>query len=257
MKKIFKRVAWSFLALLVVLAIAAAVTLAVLENRLQKSADPAFSQSSTRARPAANPLRNAYFGDLHVHTAYSMDASIFDSRNSPRKAYEFAKGAETELPGSGAKQMLAAPLDFAAVTDHAEGMGSLNACYDRQGGTYWNVNCIAVRHKVLLMFIIQNRDKVQSGQAIGKFNKGMCGNDGLACKAGAESVWQDTQAAAGTLQLKHEYSPGWQGRSIAHNVKVTRFSMFLPGGMLAGYKGTGTHHSTTDFLGADVWRQQH
>ncbi len=28
-------------------------------------------------RPIANPLRNAYFGDLHVHTAYYFDAFVF------------------------------------------------------------------------------------------------------------------------------------------------------------------------------------
>ena len=76
-----------------------------------------------RPKPAPNPQRNAYFGDLHVHTSISLDANIFDTQNGPHRAYEFAKGAEIELPGTRARQKLMAPLDFAAITDHAEGMG--------------------------------------------------------------------------------------------------------------------------------------
>ena len=39
-----------------------------------------------------DPLRNAYFGDIHVHTSFSQDASVRGTRNTPRHAYRFAKG---------------------------------------------------------------------------------------------------------------------------------------------------------------------
>ena len=42
---------------------------------------------------AYDPLRRPLFGDTHVHTAYSHDASTQDTRATPRDAYRFAKGA--------------------------------------------------------------------------------------------------------------------------------------------------------------------
>ena len=39
-----------------------------------------------------NPQRNAYFGDLHVHTAYSLDGFGVGAANTPDDAYSFGKG---------------------------------------------------------------------------------------------------------------------------------------------------------------------
>lgn len=68
----------------------------------------------TAAAPSVNPLKNPYFGELHLHTAYSLDAYIFGTHaNDPFTAYRFAKGEEVELPAGG-KKRIKAPLDFAA-----------------------------------------------------------------------------------------------------------------------------------------------
>ena len=72
--------------------------------------------------PPANPLRNAYFGDLHVHTEYSFDAYNFGTTATPYDAYRFAQGASIEHPG-GYQIQMATPLDFYAVTDHAMFLG--------------------------------------------------------------------------------------------------------------------------------------
>ena len=68
-----------------------------------------------------NPLKNPYFGDLHVHTMFSFDAFTFGTRNGPAAAYAFAQGAELTLTG-GATAQIDRELDFAAVTDHGEGL---------------------------------------------------------------------------------------------------------------------------------------
>ena len=49
-------------------------------------------------KPPANPERNAYFGDLHVHTKYSFDAYAFGTLASPYDAYRFAKGQAIKHP---------------------------------------------------------------------------------------------------------------------------------------------------------------
>ena len=81
------------------------------------------------ANPASNANRNAYFGDLHVHTNYSFDAFAFGTVASPYDAYRFAKGKAIKHP-AGFDIQLNAPLDFYAVTDHAMFLGAVKAAAD-------------------------------------------------------------------------------------------------------------------------------
>ena len=199
-----KRLAIALVVLAVAIPVAGLTTLLVLESRLPDTQEPIQSAAMQRPRPAPNPLGNAYFGDLHVHTSISLDANIFDTRNGPRAAYRFAKGGEMALPGSGLRQQLVSPLDFAAVTDHAEGMGPVHNCFDKAGSIYWGLECIGIRHQVLLMFPRLFADVQQSGTSLAQFNTGMCGRNGLGCVQGAKGVWRDTQAAA-----REHYEPGY------------------------------------------------
>ncbi|MGH0035403.1 MAG: DUF3604 domain-containing protein [Myxococcota bacterium] len=73
-------------------------------------------------RPPADPRRNVYFGDLHVHTEYSFDAFAFGSLATPRDAYRYARGEAIPHP-AGYDIRLGRPLDFYAVTDHAMFLG--------------------------------------------------------------------------------------------------------------------------------------
>ena len=65
--------------------------------------------------------KEAFFGETHVHTSVSMDAFIGGNRLSPSDAYRFAKGEEMMVNGSLHK--LKRPLDFCAISDHAEFFG--------------------------------------------------------------------------------------------------------------------------------------
>ena len=69
------------------------------------------------AQPA---VKRPFFGDLHVHTSYSIDAYAVGTRVDPADAYAFAKGQELMLSDRHTRTRLDRPLDFAAVTDHAE-----------------------------------------------------------------------------------------------------------------------------------------
>jgi hypothetical protein len=90
---------------------------------------PAPEATAKPAAPAAaapiasNPLKEAYFGEQHLHTAYSLDAYLGGTRLTPSDAYRFAKGDEVEVNGE--KVRLHTPLDWAAVTDHAEYLGEM------------------------------------------------------------------------------------------------------------------------------------
>lgn len=89
-----------------------------------------LAQSSEPAA-APNPLRNAYFGDLHLHTSYSMDAFAFGTRTTPEDSFKFAMGQPVQYFGNTWKRN--APLDFLAVTDHAEYLGVVRESINPDG----------------------------------------------------------------------------------------------------------------------------
>jgi hypothetical protein len=63
-----------------------------------------------------------YFGDTHLHTAFSMDAGAFGCRLNPRDALRFARG-EQVMASTGQPAKLSRPLDFLVVADHSDNMG--------------------------------------------------------------------------------------------------------------------------------------
>ncbi len=70
-----------------------------------------------------NAERNAYFGQTHVHTSWSFDAYVFGNTiTGPEDAYKYSLGQPIKHPG-GYMVKLKRPLDFEAVTDHAEYVG--------------------------------------------------------------------------------------------------------------------------------------
>jgi uncharacterized protein DUF3604 len=95
----------------------------------QDAGTPAKEQlEQALPKPAYSPYVNRdfptrpFFGDTHLHTAFSMDAGAFGARLSPRDAYRFARG-EQITSNTGQPVKLSRPLDFLVVTDHSDNMG--------------------------------------------------------------------------------------------------------------------------------------
>jgi len=70
-----------------------------------------------------NPERNAYFGETHIHTSWSVDAWVMGNRiTGPADALKYAQGETIEHP-LGFDIKIDTPLDFMGVTDHSEYVG--------------------------------------------------------------------------------------------------------------------------------------
>ncbi|MGR9106284.1 MAG: DUF3604 domain-containing protein [Gammaproteobacteria bacterium] len=89
----------------------------------KKSAEEVFPSKPSYSPYAGRhfPTR-PFFGDTHLHTAFSMDAGAFGARLGPREAYRFARGEEVTA-SSGQQAKLFRPLDFLVVADHSDGFG--------------------------------------------------------------------------------------------------------------------------------------
>ncbi len=96
------------------------------QNTPAPAAAPPPPPPAASDRPPANPERNAYFGNVHVHTGWSFDAFTNGSKTTPMDAYAWAQGKEITNSGVGGKIQIQTPLDFYMVSDHAEFMGVFN-----------------------------------------------------------------------------------------------------------------------------------
>jgi DNA primase len=88
-------------------------------SRLARACAPAaFAQTR-------NPDRDAYFGETHVHTSWSLDAWLGGNRTDPGDAYKYFKGEPIKHP-LGYDVKIDTPLDWAGVTDHSEYVGVIS-----------------------------------------------------------------------------------------------------------------------------------
>jgi len=87
----------------------------------------AISILTISALAQETPQRNAYFGETHVHTSWSLDAfSIGNTLTTPADAYKYFKGEAIKHP-LGYEVKIDTPLDWAGVTDHSEYAGVIQA----------------------------------------------------------------------------------------------------------------------------------
>jgi hypothetical protein len=95
------------------------------------------AEAASDTTAAAGPVKTfadkeAFFGDLHLHTTNSFDAYVLmGTKTTPDDAYKFGRGDTIDYLGTPIKR--SQPLDFLAVTDHSENLGVFNQLDDPQG----------------------------------------------------------------------------------------------------------------------------
>ncbi len=188
----------------------------------------------------ANPERNAYFGDLHVHTQYSFDAYNFGTTATPYDAYRYAKGEAITHP-SGFEIQLRTPLDFYAVTDHAMFLGLVREAAD----TSTEFSKYPVAESIHNINAPDNMGYSSIRQRVGNFASFIPGTvagiqdgsiDGELATAVTRRAWLDTIAAADqynqpgkfTTFVAYEYTTASDDRGNLHRNVIFRGSEKLP-----------------------------
>jgi hypothetical protein len=179
--------------------VAIVAALLVASGPAAHAADPPFARTEERAACSHyDALRRPFFGDAHVHTAYSFDANLGGTRNTPRDAYRFARGGELGLQPYDARgkaqrsARLDRPLDFAVVTDHSETLGEVQVCRNSALPGYDSDVCWIFRNLgpgalgPIAMRIMTQRSRYPQ----------MCGESDHNCIGALSLAWRDIQSAA-------------------------------------------------------------
>ncbi len=85
---------------------------------------PVSDSSFTLAVDTAYP-EQVFWGDQHVHTGWSADAGLAGTTLGPEESVRFARG-EMVQSSTGRDAQLHRALDWVAVTDHSDGMGTID-----------------------------------------------------------------------------------------------------------------------------------
>ena len=201
------------------------------EDRQPLAAPP--KRASLPVCPQRAPLRDAFFGDLHVHTSASADAYAFETGNGPEAAYAFARGDRIELPGPAGDETrrvlrLARPLDFAAVTDHAEWFAELPLCVDARSPLWENGICRAFRGETQTAAPPEavHMQRLFDFLRAARRPPTLCDEAPGACAAAGRDTWARMQAAAArwntpcdfTTFVAYEWSQTDHGVNLHRNV---------------------------------------
>ena len=157
-----------------------------------------------------DPLRQPFWGELHVHSQLSMDAWLWQVRGTPDEVYGFAQGRPLGLAPDQAgqpprKAQLERPLDFAALTDHASFQGEVYLCTQKGSAKYDSEGCMVYRGEVTLPpgpageFAARMgslSDSLDPESEIPNRNAALCGEDNKQCQDAMVLVWKEQQAAA-------------------------------------------------------------
>jgi hypothetical protein len=166
------------------------------------AAEGARTYEITEQREACRDFsteRRPFFGDLHVHTGLSQDASTQGTRNMPRDAYRFARGERLGIQpydenGAPRRSLtLERPLDFAAVTDHAELLGEVEICRSPELEGHDSIVCRIYRRWPRLAFFMMNS---RSSYVRNPARYSFCGPDAVHCLNAARVPWQMIRDAA-------------------------------------------------------------
>ncbi len=192
------------------------------------------------AEPQTNAYREAYFGDLHVHTDYSFDAYAFGTVATPYDAYRYAQGEAIAHP-AGFQVQLGQPLDFYAVTDHAMFLGAVKAAantntefskephvqdlHNINAPDNLNIASLPQRVKAFSTFLPDTLNRITSGDT-----------DVAIVNKIAKDAWADIVQAAQannrpgefTTFVAYEYTSSTDGRGNLHRNVIFRDSDKLP-----------------------------
>lgn len=187
--------------------------MAALRNEVEAQNESAFYQPEPKAAiyQARNALKNVYFGDLHVHSDLSFDSYISGNRLTIDDSYRVAKGAMVEN-AVGEIIRLTRPLDFATVTDHAEGFGLHEGCADPEANDRARAFCERVEHPNVSLFL-ELRRKGEERPPVSSMD--VFTSDPEEAQDLANSTWNKVIAAADrhndpgkfTTFAAYEYSP--------------------------------------------------
>ena len=180
---------------------------------------------STADLPPANPLKNVYWGDTHLHTSYSPDAFLMGNQTAdPDTAYHYAKGLPVIHPYHRARIQIGTPLDFLVVSDHGEFMGVIPNIL--KGNPLVANTETGKRYKQ--MFADGKAIEV-FGELIAQINKVTPINPDLGNEEVSRSVWGEIMSAADRHNEPGKFTAfmGWEwsstpGGANLHRVVVMR-----------------------------------
>ena len=181
----------------------------------------ALATTGITAEVQENPEKSLYYGETHMHTAYSLDAFIGGTHQTPDDAYRAAKGESVIV--NGLPHQIRRPLDFAAVTDHAEYIGEMYSALNKHAPGHDNpliqqllqLSSIEEREKWFYKYVISNNRGDSPGHT-----EFFAGESTLnsAWKIAVDAAQKHNAPGKFTTFIAYEWSAAPKGGNLHRNV---------------------------------------